>query len=189
MFCFNVLSDGDDQHIARYVDVLFTCRSDARASVADLAYHLRSHIDSLNMVVLIQINRCRSLQCLNLDSFRDGSLYLVMKGGHVRDPSAVNDTDLLCSQTFCRAHSVHGYIAAADDGNFFSGQIHDLIHTHVSQKFNCRQDAVGIFPFNAKLLVCACAYGDQNRVILLLNLLDRNICPNLDSVLYFYAGL
>ena len=59
MFRLNILADRNDQNVAWDIDILFSGRPDACASVSDRAYHLRSHIDAFYMIILVYVNGSR----------------------------------------------------------------------------------------------------------------------------------
>ena len=57
----DILSNRNDQHVARDIDILLASRLNACPSVADRADHLRRYIDAFYMAFFIHINGCRCL--------------------------------------------------------------------------------------------------------------------------------
>ena len=132
MASLNILSDCDNQNIAWYVNIILSRGLDACPAVANRAYHLWFHIDSLNMVLIIDFNGGWRLQCLKLNPFCNRPLNFSRKRRHISNSPPVNNTYLLRAETFCCTYSVHGDIAAADDCNLLAGQIHNLVSSYIS---------------------------------------------------------
>ena len=179
MLGLNILSDRHDQYVAWYVNILFSGRPDARTSVLDSADHLRSHINTSDMMVFVYIQGCRRFQSLQFNTFCHRSFNLCRKRCHIRHSSAVYDADLLRAQSLRCADRIHGNISASDNSHMFAGKIHDLFLSYVAQELYRRKDAVSVFPFQSQLFIRAGSNGDQHCVILVSQLLNRNILSDL----------
>ena len=117
----DVLTDCDDQSLARDHVFLCTACSHGSTTVFDLADHLRGNAKTADMTALVKFNSGRSNECFEFNAFRDGSFDLSRQSRHIHSTATVNNADLLCAEADCGADSVHRNVSTADNGNILTG--------------------------------------------------------------------
>ena len=105
------------------------------------------------MVVLVHDDLLGRVEVHDLAALGLGSGDLLVLGGHVRDAATVRDNDLLGPQAHGGAGHVHGHVAAADHGHVQPAEVGRVVVPHVTQELDGGDDALGVLPGKAELLV------------------------------------
>ena len=139
------------------------------------ADNLRLNPESSHVAILIRLNVVRSLQAVELCPLGNGTLYLLRQGSHILLAAPVGNAHLLGTQADSGTGAVHGYVAAADHHNLLAGKVRHIVIANPLQKLNCGDDALGIFSFNANLLVGMGTDGNIDGIVLVVQRLEGNL--------------
>ena len=136
-----------------------------RPALAHGADHLGLHHEGAAVAGLVGLDGDGRHEGHHLHAFADGALHLAGKGGHVLEPAAIDDADLLGAGAHARAGAVHGDVAAADDRDLLAGEIGNLPVADAAQKVDRRAHSHGVGPLQAQLFTNMGADGDVDGVV------------------------
>ena len=132
MLCLNILTNCHNKDITWNILIWLSCCFYACTSAFDLTDHLRCNIHSFNVMIFINIQRCRGLQSLYFNSLCNCSFNLCRKSCHICNSSSIYNADFLSTQSFGCTDCIHRYITATDNCDFFSSQVKCFVFSYIS---------------------------------------------------------
>ena len=130
----------------------------------------------------------RCLQRENLAAFALCFLDLLSERGHIGHTSAVDARYCGGTETDCGSGCIHRHVAAADDADALALEVRHAALADVAEQLHRGVYADCVFAGNANLLVVMRTDGDVNRVVLILNLSERNIAADGNAGVHLNAG-
>lgn len=120
-------------------------------------------------------------------AFLQRAVHFFGQSGHILFAAAVNDLGFARAQSERRTHAVHRHVAAADDNHAFAREIRRIVAADGAEQIDRRIDVLALFALDADLLVALRTDGDINRVVLLAQIVNRDIFSNFCVVFDFNA--